>query len=290
MEKVFFLVFLFGFWTTSALAQIPNAGFENWQSGGNYEYPTSWGTVAQATNGLAVTCEKSTDKYSGNFAARLFTRDLPFGRIPGLLFTGKLDLQSQTVSGGFAYDQRPERLTGYYKYVPGSGDSCAVFGLLTRTLPSGARDTVALFFWLGGPTANYAPFSAPLTYRSNAKPDTALIVISSSKNPAAPAPNSTMWVDELSFQGSVGAQEPSYSLLPVELVPNPASETLRLRVEHPGLLRVWVVESAGRFIDSQRIYSGEILRIGHLPRGTYFLLVLDDQELRPLGCASFQRL
>jgi hypothetical protein len=272
----------------AALAQIPNAGFEAWQSAPGYEYPTGWGVVAQATNGIAVTCEKSTDRYSGNFAARLFTRDLGIARVPGLLFTGKLDVATQSVSGGFAYDQRPARLVGYYKYTPGVGDSCTIFGLLTRTLPVGGRDTVATFFWQGGAAAAYVPFSVPLAYRSNAQPDTALIVIASSKDPAAPALNSSMWVDALAFEGSVSALEPT-SLLPVLLSPNPASALLRLHIAFEGQLLVQVIDAAGRTVSSQLLYSGEALPTGHLPAGTYFLAVFDAQRGQPLGHASFQR-
>ncbi len=272
-------------------AQIPNPGLESWQQGGPpaYEYPTGWGTVARATNGLAITCEKSTDKYAGNFAARLFTRDLGFARIPGLLFTGELDIATTSVRGGFPYDSRPERLTGYYKYTPGAGDSCAVFGFLTRALPNGGRDTVAIFFWQGGTAATYTPFSIPLVYLSSAKPDTGLIVISSSINPAMPALNSVMWVDELSFEGSVRTKEPA-SLLPVRLVPNPAVEAVRLIMVHEGLLRVWVVNAAGQYVESRLLYSGERISVGHLPAGTYFLLVTDAVRAQPLGYATFQRL
>ncbi|MCS7035070.1 MAG: PCMD domain-containing protein [Saprospiraceae bacterium] len=287
MKKLFYIT-LFASVNAVMLAQIPNAGFEVWQPASGYEYPANWGVLAQATNGAAVTCEKSTDKYSGNFAARLFTRDLVIARVPGLLFTGKLDVATQSVSGGFAYDQQPARLTGYYKYTPGVGDSCTVFGLLTRTLAGGARDTVATFFWRGGAAASYSPFSIPLTYRSNAKPDTALIVISSSKDPVAPALNSSMWVDALSFEGSVSISEPT-SLLPVAVIPNPAQETIRLSVAYEGLLRVWLVDAAGQLVDNQLLYSGEALPVGHLPTGTYFLQVLDAQTLQPLGHASFQR-
>ncbi len=272
----------------AALAQIPNADFEAWQSAPGYEYPTGWGVVAQATNGIAVTCEKSTDRNSGNFAARLFTRDLGIARVPGLLFTGRLDVATQSVSGGFAYNQRPARLTGYYKYTPGMGDSCTVLGLLTRTLPAGGRDTVATFFWQGGAVSAYSPFSVPLAYRSNAQPDTALIVISSSKDPTAPAVNSSMWVDALAFEGSVSASEPT-SLLPVLLSPNPASELLRLHVAREGLLLAHVSDAMGRRVGSQLLYSGEALPTGHLPEGLYILVVLDAQSGQLLGRAAFQR-
>ncbi len=281
--------FIFGV-GLAALAQIPNAGFEAWQSAPGYEYPTGWGVVAQATNGIAVTCEKSTDKYSGDFAARLFTRDLGIARVPGLLFTGQLNLTTQNVSGGFPYNQRPEYLTGYYKYTPGAGDSCALFGFLTHTRPSGGRDTVAIFFWQGGAAANYSPFSIPLLYLSGAQPDTALIVISSSKDPAAPAANSTMWVDALAFEGNVSASAEPTPLLPVVVAPNPATEALRLTLAHEGPLRVWLLNTNGQHVSSQQLYSGDSLLTGHLPSGAYFLLVLDAQTLQPLGYTSFQRL
>ncbi len=288
MKHLFLSVLLCAVSYAAVLAQIPNPGFENWQSAPSYEYPTGWGTVAQATNGVAVTCEKSTDKYTGNFAARLFTRDLVFARVPGLLFTGRLDVATTTVSGGFPYSDRPARLTGYYKYTPGVGDSCAVLGFLTRTMPGGARDTVAIFAWQGVAASAYTPFSIPLTYLSSAKPDTGLIVISSSINPAAPALNSTMWVDALAFEGSVSTTEAA-ALLPVLLSPNPAAEAVRLTVPYEGLLRVWMVDAAGQRVESHLMRSGEALPISHLPAGAYFVLVLEADTARPLGYASLQR-
>ncbi len=273
----------------AAWAQIPNPGFEQWQSASGYEYPTGWGVVAQATNGVAVTCEKSTDKYSGNFAARLFTRDLGFVRVPGLLFTGKLDVTSSSVSGGFPYTGRPQTLTGYYKYTPGNSDTCAVFGFLTRTLPNGSRDTVAIFAWQGNAVTSYTAFSVPLVYLSNEKPDTGLIVISSSINPAAPAPGSVLWVDELAFEGGVSTSEPA-TLLPVSVWPNPATERLQMSIPHEGLLRVWLFDGQGRQIESHLISSGEALPVGHLPAGVYCVLIFEAGSARPLGYTTFQRL
>ena len=34
-----------GLWAASAVAQIPNHGFESWQPQGNYEVPTGWATM-----------------------------------------------------------------------------------------------------------------------------------------------------------------------------------------------------------------------------------------------------
>jgi hypothetical protein len=288
MHRLFYSLLLLGSgW--AAMAQIPNPDFENWQTAPGYEYPTGWGTVAQATNGIAVTCEKSTDKYSGNFAARLFTRDLGIARVPGLLFTGTLDLATSSVKGGFPYTQRPARLNGYYKYTAGTGDSCAVFGFLTRTRPTGARDTIAVFFWQGGSASAYTGFSIPLSYLSSETPDTGLIVISASKDPANPAPNSTLWIDALSFEGSSDTEEAT-PLIPVFATPNPARDVLRIGLAHEGPVRVWLVESTGRQVVTRLSWPGEEVPVGALPPGAYSVLVVDARTGQLLGYTSFLRL
>ncbi len=288
MRRLFYSLLLLGSgW--AAMAQIPNPDFENWQTAPGYEYPTGWGTVAQATNGIAVTCEKSSDKYSGNFAARLFTRDLGIARVPGLLFTGTLDLATSSVKGGFPYTQRPARLNGYYKYTAGTGDSCAVFGFLTRTRPTGARDTIAVFFWQGGSASAYTGFSIPLSYLSSETPDTGLIVISASKDPANPAPNSTLWIDALSFDGSSSTAEAA-RLIPVLATPNPAREVLRISLAYDEPVRVWLMEPTGRQVATQLLFPGEEISVGQLPAGAYFGFVVDAQTGQLLGYTSFQRL
>lgn len=282
MKLILTLVFTI-FTAPELAAQIPNTDFENWTASPGYESPNGWGTVANVTDGVAVTCEKSTDAHSGSFSAKLFTADLGFLRAPGVVVTGVIDLFTNGAIGGFPYSQRPAALTGFYKYSPDAGDSCVVFGFLSRYDAQGdSAEVVGLFFWQGAAATNWSSFTAPIAYLSAAVPDTGQISISASLDFSNPGLQSVMFVDDIAFSGSVSAPEiPRHASVYIQIAPNPVVDELRLHFDSPEPVQLLLVNASGQLLRSQVVLSGASIGVADFDTGIYqvFLLTRDGGQL-----------
>lgn len=114
--------------------------FDEWETKGNAEYPMPRDLLASSLEGASILASltgglplyKSTDDKVAGAAARLVTMDtseIASSLIPaitsGSLFTGKFDILAaitdklSSTKFGIAYDKKPLRFKGYYKYTPG---------------------------------------------------------------------------------------------------------------------------------------------------------------------------
>lgn len=213
MKKTIFLfAFAFLIYSTGfSQAPIPNGGFENW-SGPN---PTGWGSsdgvlslllgdpggVERDTNGANVN--------SGNSSVRLTTKNVNLPQIgaqniPGVVSLGTLGLNFQTFQPeitGFAYTDRPDSVSFFYKYAAGSGgsDTGAVIVTLTR-YANGEQQFVGNAFVFLSESVNFQEIKAKINYFTMFAPDTLLIqgLSSSSQNAVQ---ESTMFLDDMGFVG-----------------------------------------------------------------------------------------
>lgn len=114
--------------------------FDEWETKDNVEYPMPRDLLASSLEGASILASltgglplyKSTDDKVAGAAARLVTMDtseIASSWIPaitsGSLFTGKFDILAaitdklSSTKFGIAYDKKPLRFKGYYKYTPG---------------------------------------------------------------------------------------------------------------------------------------------------------------------------
>lgn len=114
--------------------------FDEWETKDNVEYPMPRDSLASSLEGASILASltgglplyKSTDDKVAGAAARLVTMDtseIASSLIPaitsGSLFTGKFDILAaitdklSSTKFGIAYDKKPLRFKGYYKYTPG---------------------------------------------------------------------------------------------------------------------------------------------------------------------------
>lgn len=175
----------------------PNAGFENWTQVGSRYDPNDWSNLNPSTYILGVyTCTRASgvDKHSGNYAIKLQTKSVFFQTANGVATTGKLlTTAPYGVNGGLPFTNRPDSISGWFKYTPAGTDS----GFVQFALYA-AGDTVGFVRFETGQyaTTTYTRFSAPVVYLSAATPDTALWLLSSSRA-ANPVINSTLYLDDL---------------------------------------------------------------------------------------------
>lgn len=119
--------------TTEAAAQLPNAGFEEWDTSGKaYLVYASGGTMfwdsgnhGSSTMNKNVTFPATDKKHSGTYSAKLESQFVGIGTIgkfaAGNLFVGKY-LATQGTDGvlgwGRPFTSRPKALRGYVHYTP----------------------------------------------------------------------------------------------------------------------------------------------------------------------------
>ena len=238
MKKLFILFYLgmisFPFLSGFAQTPIPNGDLENWQSAGNYETPTptTWWTSLNALSQFsasAVTLTKTTDAFSGTYAARLETKKLGTLLLSGLLTSGNFNLATSSLKKGQPFTDKPTHLKGYYKYTSVNGDSCALAIELSKW-KNNARYLIAdASLVTSVSSTQYQAFDLVLNYYDLLEtPDSINIVFSSS----AEGDNfqgqvgSTLFIDEISLDYTPTAIQNSVENSFSVIYPNPATTDL----------------------------------------------------------------
>ncbi len=232
--KLTFLIFLI---SVSIHAQIPNNSFEQWNNINGYFDPTDWGTLNEYTKPYSVfTCDRFSPGSIGSYYLSVRTVSITGkGLVPGRIVSGKIDTVTYKPLSGFSFALRPAYLSYEMQYMVASpSDTAYVSVLLTKWNSSLLRrDTIAY----GNSSYNsmmhqWTTYSTYLNYLNGDNPDSACIVISSSRY--APLQNSYVWIDNLKFNGSViGVEEYQKSEVAVSAFPNPFTDELKLNIEFP---------------------------------------------------------
>ena len=141
MKKLLSITIIAASISAQAQEDIPNPGFEEWTEEGGafngYLDPAEWTTLNGQTAILGITPAtqaSGADAYAGDFALRLETNFISIvsQMAPGLCILGNIDTETQTVYGGIPIDDRPNALTGWFKYLPNGVDTGEVRMTLTR--------------------------------------------------------------------------------------------------------------------------------------------------------------
>ncbi len=217
--------------TLSYAQNIPNPGFENWIQYGGYKDPEGWFTINALTilGGNATVLQATgADAHTGSSAIRLRSISI-FGQVaPGIAATGAINPTSQSVEGGFAFDQRPVFLSGWYQYAPAGMDTASVGISLTRWNPQTQTTEVVGegSFSEAASVNEYTRFWIPIIYFSTETPDTASIVLLSSAGENG-VPSSTLLIDDLSFENDfpVSSSSTANPSIQVALYPMPAGNS-----------------------------------------------------------------
>lgn len=227
--------------TTEAFEEIPNLSFDNWTQNGKNWYPNSeasnsyWATGNEGATTLGSSNSipvEGSDARTGK-AGKLETVTVPLvGYAAGNLLIGSystnLNDMASSVQFGRSYNgARPVKLSGYYKYTPGTSmnkngkiptdrtltvDECDIYVKLW----SGDEVIAESHFITNQTVSEYTRFDLPIEYTNMTKrPDKITIVATSSryggefegtnmfntKVVGQVAEGSTLWVDdfELSY-------------------------------------------------------------------------------------------
>ncbi|HEX7412906.1 MAG TPA: T9SS type A sorting domain-containing protein [Bacteroidia bacterium] len=198
--------------TINAFAQsnaIPNGGFENWTSStcDNPQYYPFTTNPQAFQSGAPFNVVKSTDAYHGSFAIQITTEiSATHDTIQGGFFNinpdngkGQGSGQYPAWHGGFAYNQKPTGIRGYYKSAIASPDT----GRIIIMFKHSGVDTAMYFFPLYGTHSTYTLFSFTFNPPLPSTPDTVIFAIMSSDpmNKSIDRNGSMLKIDSLSFTG-----------------------------------------------------------------------------------------
>ena len=208
MKKVVTLFILLSIFIESK-AQIPNKNFETW-SNGTENAPNGWHDQGSPFLGFHPVSQ-TTDKYLGNFAAKIETKISGSDTARGVMSTTR-PMNKEGFGAAFPVSQRYLNLKGYYKYFPQNGDSAMIIVFLTKTGFVGQWGN--MLGWGSaalGTASTYTPFSigynssSNFVYMGTEVPDSGFIEISSYKSVTEtsgnlkPRGNSLLFVDAINF-------------------------------------------------------------------------------------------
>jgi len=198
--------------------QAPNSGMETWITSGNFTNPQFWDTPNEETTAIpfvgAAVVSSSTSAHSGSKCAKLESKNFILVTVPGLMTLANFTINTTTfdfdLSGGVAFAGRPEKFTGYYKYTPQGGDTCAMGAIFYKHNPGGWQDTIGIAFFLESNTVGtWTKFEAYVDWYTPDIPDTMNILVSTSMSMTTTA-GTTLYVDDLEFDYSTGISQPLF--------------------------------------------------------------------------------
>ncbi len=282
------------FVATSAFAQIPNSGFENWTTIGTYSNPDNWGTMNNSTTLVGVyTATKATPGSPGASYLKLTSKTVTgMGVVNGIAVSGVLDSMTMMPKSGFAYNMRSASLTGKWQHMIYGSSQGSIQVTLTRwDMGMNMRIPVASgTVTLSGMAMSWANFTIPLTYSDGNNPDTCIIVMKASG--ANPTNNDYLWIDNLAFTGSVVGIENHESFLTNMVVfPNPSTETINvnLNLKSKQKVSIELTDITGKLIlskDAGTIQgeSVQTLNVNNISKGTYLVRVVTERgtEIRKI--------
>ncbi len=286
MKKLIYLILSLTFSGAITKAQIPNGDFETWTSMGSYNNPNSWDCFNNMTTSMnTYTCVKGTPGAVGTAYLKLTSKSVTgMGVMPGVAVCGTIDMSTLMPSGGFAYTDRPQSMTGKWQYMASGSDQGFISAFFTKW-NSGTmmHDTVAYAMHaLSGMAMSWANFTIPISYVNGDSPDSAIIILSASGS--SPVANSYLYVDNLAFAGTVLGISNSNIETKISIFPNPASDKVILDLSSlkAGKVSVAIFDVAGRqlkTIDNLDVSSNSPIDISFLPKGNFMLKISNGSEI-----------
>jgi len=264
-------------------AQLPNSGFEIWETrnfiGTNYQSPQGWYTLNQLKAfGFEETTFESSNAKVGSKAVILETMLGPSTTIPGLLtiqnmlgITGIPDIEKNRI----AFTSRPKSIMFWFQSFPEPGDANVVYMLLTKWV-DGKRDTIGeASFEIDSIVSNYREASVLFNYYSSLAPDSMSFIASSSKDGFSPTAGSLFLLDDLRLTYSNAINEVSQNQFVI--YPNPCSETLQIR----GLkdeVDYAIYDMLGNLVKEGKTIASSIFGLNQLASGNYIVNLSTSQS------------
>lgn len=274
MKKTLLSIAIFSLAATGINAQITNGDFEAWTTGGTspntYQNPDGWSTLNSATaiTGVITCSKESGNVHGGTGAVKLTTGFIgfPFNQMaPSIVTNGTINTQTQSVSGGQAFTERPTSLTGWYIATPVNNDTYSYGALFFNS----NGDTIGTASWQGNTTVStYTMFSAPVTYTSQ-DPVATLQIILLASDPTNPQQSSTVTYDDLDYS-TVTVGTPEHDLDIIRTYPNPVTDRVYFNLGSNDNATVTIYNVIGSKVASAKLTKdANSMDLSVLTAGTY---------------------
>lgn len=281
-RTTYLFTLLLGATTSPLFAQIPNAGFETWDSltlvnNIRIYNPTDWNSSnidLVSLNGTQ-TVEMTTDAHSGNYAVKL-TSSLDDQQLQATyLYSGYNigDGPSDPNADKFPLQGRINGFEGYYKYIPQVEDSFRVFLALYRN----GQYLGQSFMVKGIPADTYTKFWWPVNFPASIPaPDSAKFIIEPSI--FDDIEGSVLYIDDLNITyGFATATNETAKKPEITVFPNPATDEMTLLGYNPK--RPYGYRLSG--MDGKMIREGNLtddtISVNFLESGLYILTLTDEE-------------
>jgi hypothetical protein len=276
------LFLLLGLTSIPALAQIPNAGFEEWDSlsiinGVRIMDPTEWwsSNTELFTFNETQTVELTTDAHSGTYAVKLTSALNDEEKQGTYISSGRTigESPNDPNTSKFPLQGRINGFEGYYKYFPVTNDSFRVYIALFRK----GQYVGQAFMAKGTPANTYTKFSWPINFPSTIPaPDSAKFIIEPSIYQQSEG--SVLYIDDLNLTyGFATGTTEKFALPKVSLLPNPAHDKITLLGYDPRHRYAYeIVDITGKIIQSGKLFKDE-LSIDNLKNGLYVLTLINAE-------------
>jgi hypothetical protein len=266
-------------------AQIPNGGFEIWESYEDngegctapfnvYEKPNLWvGSLPNSCQTHSFSLSKNNETYpagTGQYSLRI-QPDLANG-VSGVAISN--DIAEGAMNGwipkpSFAINKRPASLYLYYKCFPFGGDTIIGLiyfyknGVVIGNPSFGTNETIS----------NWKAVEVPMTYYNLEVPDSATILFTTGAY--LRHSESVMYVDNLSFDGFITSiPEQAIKNTEFSFYPNPASDIITLTIENRNNadLTMNMYNETGMLVKSQMLKQNQRqINVGDLSNGEYMV-------------------
>lgn len=267
--------------------QAPNSGMETWTTG-SFSNPDFWDTPNQETTAIpfvgSAVVTKSSGAHSGSWCAKLESKNFILFSVPGLMTLANFNVNTSTMefslTGGTPFTGRPEKFTGYYKYSPQGGDTCAIGAIFYKHNPGGWQDTIGIAFFLESNTvSSWTKFEAYVDWFTSEDPDTMNILASTAMGLETTA-GSTLYIDDLEFDYSTGVTQAIFQD-DAGIYYNGVTQTLVVSSAQSATGDLAIYNAAGSLIFSQYL-SGtgdHEIRLGKMNPGIYLVRFNSNNEV-----------
>lgn len=273
---------VFGMMAAKANAQIqlPNPGFEQWDTIADYTQPKKWFSLNALTQfGFEATTTITEDAHSGNFAVVLETKS-GMSELSGVLSSGPiLNSQFEADFSKFKvpFTGKPNSLKLFYKSFPAVNDSSVLSMNLTRwNIALQKTDTVARAVKYFSQNINgFSEAIIEFKYNSPLPPDSMFFIASSSADGFNPTVGSKLILDDLELLYMPTSLNEKNEVS-TKMYPNPASDFVTFQFEKQEQYQLTIVDVQGK-IWMQKIAEGDLnINLQDMPQGLYFANVMTN--------------
>ncbi len=288
MKKILLLIGGLSLFLSSIKAQIPNGGFENWDTTNlfiyKHIYPVAWmsnNLYWQSVNKQNAVVP-SGDAHSGNYSMKMTVlNDTSSSKQGASCGTFEGDLLMGEANGKFAIKNKPAGIEFWHKFTSPKKENFLLF----VNLYNGENQVGSAMIYSEENSQSWSKLSSVIDYSSNETPDSASISILVGYSDT-PTVGTVFMIDDLAFTTTTAIKEAQIENDFV-LYPNPSFGELNISINTPisNDIEISLKDISGRNIrtfskDELSISQNDIsLKINEYEPGIYFLEMKSNSKV-----------